>query len=528
MSLSRLVDALRDPARYSHPVTAVEVIETHISVVLLAGAFAYKFKKPVDFGFLDFRRLDDRRRFCQEELRLNRRTAPDLYLAVIPVTGSPEAPILDGPGEPIEFAVKMRRFPDEALLDRMARRGELGAAHIDAVASMVAAFHERIERAPADAPYGSPIGVLAAADENFASLLPSAGDDLARERLETLRSWTHGAFDGVADTMARRLREGFVRECHGDLHLGNVAWIDGAPVAFDGIEFNAGLRWIDVMNEVAFLVMDLAAHGLDALAWRCLDGYLEATGDFDGLVVLRFYLVYRALVRAKVAALRSRQADIDPPVRAVQVRAFESHLGLAERLSRSAPPAIVIAHGLSGSGKSTMAAALVAASGAVRVRSDVERKRLYGIGRSGDGQTVPPSVLYSPEATERTYEHLLGVARAVVSAGWSVIVDAAFLKQGERSRFRDLAQSLGADFRILACTAPEAVLRERVRARALAGRDPSDADEAVLARQLHWAEPLDYEETEMATVVDSADDPVSLDARIAALARRLGPWAGGR
>lgn len=519
--LSQLVDALRDPSRYPHAVGSVAVIETHISVVLLAGDYAYKFKKPVDFGFLDFRSLEARRHYCEEELRLNRRTAPDLYLSVVTVTGTAADPVLDGSGDPIEFAVKMRRFEDDALLDRMAKRGSLRADQVDAVAAMIADFHERIERATADSPHGLPADALAAAEQNVAQMLPLAGSDALRQRLDRLGRWTREAFARVAGVMQERRNKGFVRECHGDLHLGNIAWIDGAPVAFDGIEFNAGLRWIDVMSEVAFVVMDLAGHGQTSLAWRCLDRYLEHSGDHGGMRVLRFHLVYRAMVRAKIAALRGHQADVDTAERDRQARAMEVHLSLAERLSVPARPAILITHGLSGSGKSTVAAALVAAGAGIRVRSDVERKRLYGAGPAGSRPAVDPAILYGAEATRRTYAHLLSVARAVAPSGWPVIVDAAFLRRDERRAFRALAADLGAAFAILSCTAPEAVLRTRVRQRARAGRDPSDADEAVLSRQLQWVEPLAYDETEMAIPVDTTEDAAGLAARIEAVAARF-------
>src|SRR6266516_4567782 len=290
---ARLVAALAKPphfgARFGPDCEQVTVLETHISYVLLTGRYAYKLKKAVDFGFLDFTTLAARRHFCEEELRLNRRLAPALYLDVVPITGSVDAPIVGGDGIAIEYAVKMGEFPQDALASGLLTRGELVPADIDALAAMVAAFHGAIEVAAAGAGFGAPEGILQRAQDNCSALLPLLDDPA--ERAHAAR---RGAF-------LRRVEEGFVRECHGDLHLGNIARIDGELTIFDCIEFNPALRWIDVMSEVAFTVMDLEDRGRADLSHRFLNAYLERTGDYSGLAVLRFYLVYRALVRAKIA-----------------------------------------------------------------------------------------------------------------------------------------------------------------------------------------------------------------------------------
>jgi hypothetical protein len=521
--VTALVERLRDPARYPHPVDRVELIETHISWVLLAGDYAYKLKKPVDLGFLDFSTLAARKRCCEEELRLNRRTAPALYLEVIPIGGTPEEP-RPGALPAIEYAVKMRRFDQDARLDRVAKRGALAPALVDALAAAIAEFHARVERAPPGSEWGAPERLLAFCEQNFETLEtmePLADAPADFEHLESLRTWTRHEFTARRERFVERRHAGFVRECHGDLHLGNIALIDGAPVAFDCIEFNPDLRWIDVQSEVAFLVMDLLDHRLEAAAWRCLDRYLGATGDYEGLAVLRFYLVYRALVRAKVAALRAGQPDLDAAARARVAAERRGYFELARRLADAARPAIVLMHGLSGSGKTTVAQALLERLGAVRVRSDVERKRLHGLdarARSGAGLDAG---LYAPEATLRTYGRLAEAARAIVDAGVTAIVDAASLRRADRAAFRDLARELGVPFAIATCEAPRTALRERVAARARAGADASEATAEVLERQLVTQEPLDADERAEAVVFDTGAGPEAIAAATRVIGDRL-------
>lgn len=515
---SPLIGALRDPRRYPHPADRVELIETHISWVLLAGDFAYKLKKPVDLGFLDFSALDARKRFCEEELRLNRRTAPALYLEVVPIGGTPADPRL-GAQPAIEYAVKMRRFEQDGLLDRAAKRGALTAAHVDSVADAVADFHARIERAPAGSEWGTPERVIEFAEQNFAQVEPLAEAPADLEHLEQLRTWTDREFTARRELIVERRRAGFVRECHGDLHLGNIALVGGRPVAFDCIEFNASLRWIDVMSEVAFLVMDLADHGLDALAWRCLNRYLESTGDYEGLGVLRFYLVYRAMVRAKVACIRASQCGLDAAGRTQLADEYRGYFALARRLAESARPGIVLMHGLSGSGKTTVAQSLLESLGAIRVRSDVERKRIHGLAALERTHAALDAGIYGREATRRTYGRLAAVARAAADGGFPVIVDAAFLRRRDRDAFRQLARELDVPFVIATCQASEAALRARVAARERAGADASEASTAVLERQLATQEPLGEDERDAAVAFDTEAGTVAADAR--ALEERL-------
>lgn len=501
-----------------------EVIETHISKVYLTASHAYKVKKPVSLGFLDFSTLAARRFYCEEELRLNRRTAPSLYIGVLAITEDGSGPRVGGQGEPVDYAVRMRRFPQEALLDWRAAAGSLDGECLDAFAGSVARFHSRVERADAGRAYAAPRQVLAAALQNFDQIRAMTGrDDSA---LAALRVWTTCAHSLLAEVFGARKRDGFVRECHGDLHLGNIVVLEGGPVAFDCIEFNAAFRWIDVMNEVAFLVMDLRGHGLPGLAHRFLNRYLEITGDYGGLRVLRFYLVYRAMVRAKVAHIRADQASAPTGSRAGALLDYARYVSLAREISAEAHGALVVMHGLSGSGKSTVAAGLASTMHAVHVRSDVERKRLHGLAPDAHTSSGVASGIYGAKETEKTYERLADVARHALAAGFPVIVDASFLAARHRAVFRDLARECRVPFAIVSCAANEAELRNRVALRQATGADASEAGVEVLERQLAAYRPLALEESAEVVRVESDAHAATASQIAAVLTRQFGVRAG--
>lgn len=519
-----LARALTDPACYPHPAQEIRVIETHISRVFLTGGVAYKLKKPLDLGFLDFTTLAKRRHFCEQELTLNRRLAPRLYLEVVAIRGSIDRPRLAGDGDAIEYAVKMREFAQDDLLDRVLARGALAPAHVDALAQIVARFHAGLHGAPRDEGYGRPEAVREPVLQNFAQLRELAAEDEDCAALERLERRSRDEHARLAGLMEARRAGGFVRECHGDLHLGNIALVDGEIQIFDCLEFNPAYRWIDVANENAFLTMDLAYRGRSDYAARYLNDYLELTGDYESLALLAYYQVYRALVRAKIALIRARQAGLDPPAVAAARRDFELHLRLALRFTARQKPAIVITHGLAGSGKTTASQALLERLAAVRIRSDVERKRLFGL--ASRELATPPMRhdLYSAAAGARTYAEMERLVAIAVAAGYPAIADATFLKAEQRLRMRALAQSLGVPFLILDCRAPEALLRERIVARLARHSDASDATPAVLERQIAEQEPLTAIEEEDAVRVDAergdidglrADVLDEIEARIA-------------
>ena len=503
-SQSRLVEALHDPACYPHPVQPIRIIETHISIVVLTGPFAYKIKKPVDLGFLDFTTLEKRRLYCDEELRLNSRFAPEIYLDVVRISGTPETPRIGGTGEVIEYAVRMREFPQEALADRVLARGELTPQQVDALSAGVARFHSDAPRSSEIDGFSTSEAVLAPALQNFAQIRMLPGQAGSMPVLEKVEAWTRREHARLREILAGRKREGLVRECHGDLHLGNIVILEGEPRAFDCIEFNPELRWIDVMNEVAFLVMDFQAAGQTDFARRFLNGYLEAMGDYGGLRVLRYYCAYRAMVRAKVMLMRAGQQGCTPEDQVSATALVGRYLSVAASCARPSRSFVLITHGFSGSGKTTLSQPLVELTGAIRVRSDVERKRIHGLAPKDRPGSGIAEGLYRPEATESTYRRLLDLAGIVVEAGHGVIVDATFLERRQRDRFRALAARAGVPFLIVDFTASEEILRSRILARSERGADASDADLAVLEHQLGTHEPLQADEHESVFACDAS------------------------
>jgi aminoglycoside phosphotransferase family enzyme/predicted kinase len=486
---AQLVEALRQ-AEAGSSLRPPHVIETHISYVLLTGRHAYKIKKAVRLGFLDYSTLASRRRYCELELRLNRRLAPAIYLDVVAITGIPKHPTVGGDGPVLEYAVRMREFPQEALLSHMLQQGSVTPAHIDDLAARVAAFHRAVAVAPPDGPFGIPHVVFDLAMANFAETRPILATPSDVDALDALRDWTRREFDVRAADLEGRRRDGFIRECHGDLHLGNIALVDGEMTVFDCIEFNDEMRWIDVLSEAAFTVMDLQDRGRPDFAFRFLTAYLEHTGDYEGLDLLRFYLVYRAMVRAKVAAIRREQSPADDGL----LDESRAYLRLAAGLAGSTRPALVIMNGPSGSGKTTCAEILLERLGAIRVRTDVERKRLHGLGVAASSSSPLGEGLYGTAETDRTYQAVRMTARRTVLAGFTAIVDGSFLRRRHRELLRDTAATLRIPFLIVACTGAPATFRARVTERLRRGADASEAGPAVLERQLSTLEPLGPDE----------------------------------
>jgi len=488
-----LIQALMQPARYPHPVAQVERIETHGAWVLLAGEHAYKIKKPVRFSFMDFSTLARRRAACEAEMRVNRRFDPEghIYLAALPLLGPPEAPRWGDPAtdaeQAIEWAVHMRRFDEAGRLDHLCQRGALSAEVLEALAARVAAFQQAAAVPDASSPWGQPEDTLALARDNLDTLQATPGSAAAESDLAALRQWTEAQAEALHPVLLRRRAEGRVREGHGDLHLANLTLINGQAVPFDAIEFNDALRWIDTANDIAFTWMDLLDHGQPGLANRFLSAWLDASGEADAPRVLPYFAVYRALVRAKVAAIRSAQPGADREAALAEARRY---VALAVRIAHPPTPQLVVTHGLSGSGKSWAAARWLrqeASGRAIRLRSDVERKRLHGLAPLAASGSGVNSGLYSPQAHGQTYQHLRERAEALLRQGWSVVIDAACLRRAERDTFAALASDLGIAWHLIAPQTPLDEMRRRIAARR---GDPSEATLAVLEQQLGWVEPL--------------------------------------
>ncbi|MCR4346079.1 MAG: AAA family ATPase [Sulfuricaulis sp.] len=501
--LPPLIQALHRPTCYGHPVQKIELVETHISWVFLTGTYAYKIKKPLNLGFLDFSTLEKRRFFCEEELRLNRRLAPSLYLEVVSITGSSSAPVLGATGKAIEYAVKMVQFPEAARLDRMLARGELFPEHVDRLAQELAEFHKRIAIASADQPFGNPEHVLEPVTQNFTQIRTRL-EPHDQTQLRRLEIWSAMSFGELRKIFENRKHDGFVRECHGDAHLANMVWLDDRVTLFDCLEFSDNLRWIDVMSELAFLVMDLDDRGRSDLARRTLNVYFEQSGDYAGLSVFRFYQVYRALVRAKVACIRLGQNGLSDENKKQAREEYRSYAHLAERYTQPPPAALIITHGLSGSGKTWLSQQLLESLDAIRVRSDIERKRLHGLAPSERSGSGIDSGIYSSDASQHTYARLAKLATMILRAGHTVIVDAAFLRRVQRDQLRAVADQEHAPFVILDLQTPENALHARLHQRRQQMNEASEAGLAVLQHQLATREPLSDDEQGHALTIDGA------------------------
>lgn len=527
-----LIESLRSGAGFPHAVSRIELIETHISWVILTGEWAYKIKKPLRLAFLDFSTLDQRRHFCEDEVRLNRRLAPGIYDTVLPITGTADRPRIGGDGAVIEYAVRMREFTQGALAANLLDDRQIGAAELAELASTVAAFHAAAGIAACGSPHGTPESIAAPTRANMAQLRALLPEPADQQRIAEIADWTEREYQQRWAQFEMRCTLGCIRECHGDLHLGNIALLDGRLTPFDCIEFDPGLRWIDVMNEIAFLVMDLLDRQRADLAYAFLNAYLEAGGDYGGLPVLPFYVVYRAMVRAKIHALRAAQDDLPQIERARCLAACRTYLELARHCTHEHTPAFILMHGLSGSGKSVLAQHLAQHLGGIRIRSDVERKRISGLAPLARSASPPARGLYTTDITSATYHRLIDIARNGADAGYVMIVDATFLKRWQRDKFRREASARGLPCFIVDLTAPEAVLRQRIAARLAKGHDPSEADDAVLTQQLAHDEPLSTEEAAACVRVDTTrsdsqaarDDVV--EALRAGIAARRGTTTG--
>lgn len=483
-----LIDHLQDPALYDHPVDGFQVLETHISQVILTGDYAYKIKKPMNFGFLDFSSLEKRRHFCNEELRLNQRLAAPLYLDVVAITGSPEEPVLNGSGEPFEYAIRMRQFRQDQLFDGMQERGDLTPAHLSELGEQAARFHEQLPPIPDDKPLGTPEAVFAAMQENFEQIRPLLeGRPALLEQLAALEDWMRCTFERQQDLIAQRHKAGFVRECHGDLHLANITTYEDRVTVFDCIEFNEPFRWIDVINDLAFLLMDLESRREFALASHTLNVYLEWRGDFDGLALLPLYKSYRAMVRAKIALFTRGNDGLSDQEKEGLLQKYQDYANLAEHYTKIPNPFLLTTTGLSGSGKSTVSHALASELGMIRLRSDVERKRMAGLGPLDSSRSDVGTGLYTEEANRKTYHRLADLSKQLLATGFPVIVDAACLRENERELLDSVAENFAVPFGLIHCEAPEDTRRQWIRER---NGDASEAEESLLEKQKQWEEPL--------------------------------------
>ena len=511
-----LVDSLMSPAAFNHPVTSVELIETHISWLILTDTYVYKLKKPIVLDFLNFGDLEHRKFFCDEEIRLNKPWAPGIYLDVVPVSLDNGQAQFSAGGTPVDYAVRMRRFDQEMRLDAQLEHGKLAAADMQELASSIAARHqgaELIEQKHRDR-------FVAQTKEFIWDNFVALEGFIDEVQLGSLSKWTRAELKNLDTVLWQRFDAGFVRDCHGDLHLANLVRLPDGITTFDCIEFNADLRRIDVFCDIAFLIMDLVERKRHDLAAHFLNRYLECTGDYDGVILLNLYFVYRCLVRAKVAVILSQQREPDGDGGA-DLEVAHRYCDMAQRQIAQRNPLLVVMSGLSGSGKTWVAEQLMVAMPAIRVRSDIERKRMLGLSEFEGSASDVGQGIYTAQTNRHVYSHLFNLAEMILESGHNVILDAAFLSAADRAEALRIGIMNGYAAAILEVRAPHQVMRERVQRRASCADDASEAGLGVLEHQIETAEPLTEQEMKSAIAIDNTGE---IDA--AAIVSQLKEIAG--
>ncbi|WP_414574834.1 AAA family ATPase [Anabaena sp. CCY 9402-a] len=501
ITLPALIQQMLQPGFYPHSIQEpIQLIQTHVSYVLLTGDYAYKLKKPVNFGFLDFSTLEKRQHFCQEELRLNKRGAAELYLEVLPITLEGEQYVLGGTGNPVEYAVKMRQFPQETLLSSLFADDKLKETDLEELGRVVAQYHAKTETNDYIRSFGEVSQIRAAFDENYQQTAKYIGGPQTQAQFDETKAYTERFFAERQELFQRRIQNDYIRECHGDLHLRNICLWQDKILLFDCIEFNEPFRFVDVMFDIAYAVMDLEAQQRPDLSNAYLNTYVEQTGDWEGLEVLPIYLNRQSYVRAKVTSFLLDDPSVPVTVKEEASKTAAKYYKLAWEYTKPKQGKILLMSGLSGSGKSTTAKYLARQTGAIHLRSDAVRKHLGGIPlyeRGGDD-------LYTPEMTQKTYARLLNLGIILANQGYTVILDAKYDKQELRQEAIAQAQKHQLPLQIIYCTAPLEVVQERLVNRT---GDIADATVDLLASQLKQTEPFTDTEKPYVQIWDTTQPP---------------------
>jgi uncharacterized protein len=482
--MRKLIKSLLKSTAYPEPTAAVRLIETHVSFIFITDSFVYKVKKPVDFGFLNFTTLDRRRFYCEEEVRLNRRLCPEIYLGVVELRAGPAGAVFGGSGTLVDYAVKMKRLPEDRMLAQLLERGELQPDQMAALGRVVARFHAKAARGAQIDAQGSSAAIRANWEENFRQAAPFASRTVSLSDLALMRDWVARFLAGHEALFRARVEGGFIRECDGDLHLGNICLTDRICI-FDCIEFNERFRYIDTAADIAFLLMDLEYAGRADLCPPFLESYRKATGDLVPATLLDFYKAYRAFVRGKVQSFRLEENGLSPDER----QATQDAAGRYFRLSRGyclrekLAPALIITCGLMGTGKSSLARELSRELGLGYCSSDLTRKALAGRAPTEHESEGYQQGIYSHASSRATYQALLEDARSALSSGRSVVVDATFRRAEDRETFRSLAKLLGVPFFLVHLRCNEQVTRERLEQRRREPGEISDGRSELLPRQ---------------------------------------------
>ncbi|HAG83082.1 MAG TPA: adenylyl-sulfate kinase [Cyanobacteria bacterium UBA12227] len=497
---SPLIEQMMQPGFYPHPVTEpIQMIQTHVSYVLLTGNYAYKVKKSVNFGFLDFSTLERRQHFCLEELRMNQPIAPEIYLEVLPITQTANQYILQGTGEPVEYALKMCQFPQETLFITMFEQGKLTTNHMEELGRIVAHFHAKAQTNDYIRSFGEVEKIREAFDQNYQQTEAYIGKSQTQQQYEETKQFTDTFFEQQQELLATRRENNWIRECHGDLHLRNICLWNDKIQLFDRIEFNEPFRFVDVMYDIAFAVMDLEARERKDLGNAFLNTYIEQTGDWEGLQVLPLYLSRQAYVRAKVTSFLLDDPAVPEAAKQEAATTAAAYYRLAWEYTKTNQGQIILMSGLSGSGKSTVARYLARHLGAIHLRSDAVRKHLAGIPLDQSGGNE----LYTPAMNQKTYDRLLQLGILLARKGFPVILDAKYDRQSFRADAIAQAQTHQLPLKILYCTAPTEVLRDRLSSRT---GDVSDATADLLTHQQATTEPFTDIEQSLVTELDTTQD----------------------
>ncbi len=512
-TVAEIIHGLSQPGAYTERPSAVEVVQTHLSALFFVGPHVYKVKKPVNFGFVDYSTLEKRRFYCEQEVVLNRRLCPDLYLGVVGIAAGPDGLVVEGAGTPVEYAVKMMRMPHDRMLDVLLERGHVTPEMVDRVARRLAEFHAQAESGPAISAYGEPAAVAANAEENFTQSEPYIGRSITRRQWGRIRAYGDKFVSEQQHLLRQRVAEGRIRDCHGDVHSQHVCFANGLYI-YDCIEFNERFRYGDVAAEIAFLAMDLDYHGRPDLAGRLIATYRDLSGDAGLGHVMRYYQCYRAYVRGKVESFRLDDPQVPIEQQEEARRRAQRYFRLAYAYTATpGEPALYLVAGLPGTGKSTLAQALAGPLGADVFNSDVVRKELAGIAATEHRYSEFAEGIYRPELTHRTYQRLADLAGAQLRGGRSVVLDATFRSKEDRARALAAADELGFDAWVIECVLDEKTTRERMRRRE-SEVSVSDALARDLPRFQASFEPFDDIPPFQHIRVDTAEAPQTVVERV--------------
>jgi hypothetical protein len=507
MTTVEFLQALHNPICYPHAVQEITHIETPNTWVVMTGQFAYKIRKSLTFEPRNLSTIEAHRRHLLEERQLNKIFAPRHTQQIVSVTGTPQIPKIGGDTSIFEYALQMPQFPSTAKLSTMLQAGTLQPFHIDILAQQLAQFH-------ANLPIADKLALSIyqqVMQDNFTLFLENLPTEIGNSHLRQLTDSLLTLFKQQEKTLRAREQQSFIRHCHGNLHLDHLALVDGSMIICGGIVADPTLRWMDVINELSGLLVDLESQ--QTLAARLLNVYLEYAGNYTGLRLLRFYQAYQTFIRAKIVICRLLKENKGNYEKETLYQHYQTYSTALERyMQPQISPVLIITYGVSGSGKSTVTQLLLEALGAIRLRSDVERKRFFGMDfleRSGATRG-----LYDPEVSQLVFKGLETLARHILQAGFSVIIDATFLHRASRAPFRRLAYTLGIPYVILACHATEECLFQRIKLRQQKNNDPSDADISILKQQLTIKEPLGIDEQ---VITVDTNQPLAISKIVAQL-----------